>query len=81
MSTFKVDEGECNMVHCQVKLTQLQTTATGAYTCEVSSEAPKFRTATETRNMTVAGIYLLYYIVYRYTNLQRITPIQQRLIN
>lgn len=46
----------CDMHSCHVRLTNLiKNESSGAYRCEVSSEAPAFRLASETHNVTVAG--------------------------
>lgn len=46
----------CSHDHCQVKLWKLtRDHSGGAYRCEISSEAPAFRLASETHNVTVAG--------------------------
>lgn len=48
----------CRPNRCQVRLTKLgREHSSGAYRCEVSSEAPAFRLAAETHNVTVAGTY------------------------
>lgn len=46
----------CGQNRCKVRLTGLtRDHSGGSYRCEVSSEAPAFRLASETRNVTVAG--------------------------
>ncbi|RZC39892.1 uncharacterized protein BDFB_008794, partial [Asbolus verrucosus] len=45
----------CSLVHCKVRLRDLtRDHSGGAYRCEISSEAPAFRLAAETHNVTVA---------------------------
>ncbi|GJQ73278.1 hypothetical protein Trydic_g13650 [Trypoxylus dichotomus] len=47
----------CDMHSCHVRLTNLvRNDSSGAYRCEVSSEAPAFRLASETHNVTVAAL-------------------------
>lgn len=52
----------CNESHCSVRLTELtRDHSSGGYRCEISSEAPTFRLASEARNVTVAGkLYLIF---------------------
>ncbi|XP_077290982.1 uncharacterized protein LOC143914591 [Arctopsyche grandis] len=57
-SVEKSEDGSCSKSQCGIKLGQLTPLASGAYTCEVSTEAPTFRTAFETKNMTVAALPL-----------------------
>lgn len=46
----------CTYGHCRLKLRNLtRHYSSGAYKCEISSEAPAFRLASETHNVTVAG--------------------------
>lgn len=46
----------CGQNHCSVRLKGLtRDHSGGAYRCEISSEAPTFRLASETHNVTVAG--------------------------
>ncbi|KAF5297625.1 hypothetical protein FQR65_LT09952 [Abscondita terminalis] len=48
---------DCDEIHCKVQLTKLtRHHSDGAYRCEVSSEAPTFRLAAETHNITVANV-------------------------
>ncbi|KAK5643965.1 hypothetical protein RI129_007810 [Pyrocoelia pectoralis] len=48
---------DCDRIHCKVQLTKLtRHHSDGAYRCEVSSEAPTFRLAAETHNITVATL-------------------------
>lgn len=48
----------CNRNGCDLLLTNLsRPLSSGAYRCEVSSEAPAFRLASQTHNVTVAGIH------------------------
>ncbi|KAF2887647.1 hypothetical protein ILUMI_18526 [Ignelater luminosus] len=48
---------DCGRAHCKVQLTKLtRHHSDGAYRCEVSSEAPTFRLAAETHNITVAKV-------------------------
>ncbi|KAF5294982.1 hypothetical protein FQA39_LY13292 [Lamprigera yunnana] len=48
---------DCDEIHCKVQLTKLtRHHSDGAYRCEVSSEAPTFRLAAETHNITVATL-------------------------
>ncbi|CAH1188799.1 unnamed protein product [Phyllotreta striolata] len=47
---------DCNKNRCKIGLTDLKKMHSGgAYRCEISSEAPAFRLASETHNVTVAG--------------------------
>lgn len=49
---------KCTSEGCDLLLTQLvRPQSSGAYRCEVSSEAPAFRLASQTHNITVAGIH------------------------
>lgn len=49
-------ESVCTRGRCDLVLTELNTkNTTGEYRCEVSSEAPAFRIASRTMNVTVAG--------------------------
>lgn len=46
----------CGQTRCNVRLQGLtRDHSGGSYRCEISSEAPTFRLASETRNVTVAG--------------------------
>ncbi|XP_057654442.1 uncharacterized protein LOC130892816 isoform X2 [Diorhabda carinulata] len=48
---------ECDITRCKVNLHNLSSRYSGgAYRCEISSEAPAFRLAAETRNITVAAL-------------------------
>lgn len=50
------EETNCGQNRCKVRLTSLtRDHSGGAYRCEVSSDAPAFRLASETHNVTVAG--------------------------
>ncbi|KAK9746105.1 hypothetical protein QE152_g6380 [Popillia japonica] len=52
-----IDGTHCNMHSCHVRLTNLvRKDSSGAYRCEVSTEAPAFRLASETHNVTVAAL-------------------------
>lgn len=52
------DGTNCGGSHCRIQLTKLtRHHSDGAYRCEVSSEAPTFRLAAETHNITVASTY------------------------
>ncbi|KAJ3660038.1 hypothetical protein Zmor_011694 [Zophobas morio] len=47
----------CSMVHCKLRLKDLtRDHSGGAYCCEVSSDAPTFRLASKTHNVTVAAL-------------------------
>lgn len=47
---------DCGRQHCRLQLTGLRREHSGgAYRCEISSEAPTFRLAAETHNITVAS--------------------------
>ncbi|CAG9860915.1 unnamed protein product [Phyllotreta striolata] len=49
--------GDCNQRRCKINLTDLtRMHSGGAYRCEISSEAPAFRLASETHNVTVAAL-------------------------
>jgi hypothetical protein len=45
----------CNQFTCSIRLDRLNTKTSGQYRCEVSGDAPEFKIAHETNNMTVAG--------------------------
>lgn len=45
----------CNARHCSVTLTHLNRLSAGSYKCEVSTDAPTFKVAFDTANMTVVG--------------------------
>lgn len=48
---------DCSQKHCDATLDKLASSSTsGAYKCEVSLDAPTFRVAFETKNVTVAGM-------------------------
>ncbi|KAL3283077.1 hypothetical protein HHI36_006234 [Cryptolaemus montrouzieri] len=48
----------CAQTFCTLFLNNLSRTfSSGAYRCEVSSEAPAFRLASQTHNVTIAGKY------------------------
>uniref|UniRef100_A0A6P7FLY3 Uncharacterized protein LOC114330715 n=1 Tax=Diabrotica virgifera virgifera TaxID=50390 RepID=A0A6P7FLY3_DIAVI len=50
-------ETDCSQVRCKIILSGLSRIhSSGAYRCEISSEAPAFRLASETHNVTVAAI-------------------------
>ncbi|XP_072398010.1 uncharacterized protein [Diabrotica undecimpunctata] len=50
-------ETDCSQVRCKITLSGLSRIhSSGAYRCEISSEAPAFRLASETHNVTVAAI-------------------------
>ncbi|XP_974094.3 uncharacterized protein LOC662932 [Tribolium castaneum] len=52
-----LDGTNCSLVHCKVRLRDLtRDHSGGAYRCEVSSEAPFFRLAAATHNVTVAAL-------------------------
>ncbi|KAJ8911094.1 hypothetical protein NQ315_000554, partial [Exocentrus adspersus] len=45
----------CSLTRCKVRLQKLtRAHSSGAYRCEISSEAPAFRLASETHNVTIA---------------------------
>nr|CAH7769112.1 unnamed protein product [Callosobruchus chinensis] len=47
---------DCGLDHCRVTLHQpSREHGAGAYRCEVSSEAPAFRLASQTRKIVIAG--------------------------
>ncbi|XP_025835044.1 uncharacterized protein LOC108735094 [Agrilus planipennis] len=51
------DEWDCSFSHCRLVLSGLSRPhSSGAYRCEISTEAPTFRLASETRNVTVATL-------------------------
>lgn len=51
-----ISKTNCNMSFCFLKLKNLtRVYSSGAYRCEVSIEAPTFRLASKTLNVTVAG--------------------------
>lgn len=55
----------CGQSRCKVRLTGLtRDHSGGSYRCEVSTEAPTFRLASETHNVTVAGRYSNYFNLY-----------------
>ncbi|XP_309122.6 pregnancy-specific beta-1-glycoprotein 11 [Anopheles gambiae] len=43
----------CNQYLCSIRLTELQRRTSGEYRCEISGDAPEFKLANSTRNMTV----------------------------
>ncbi|XP_050076579.1 uncharacterized protein LOC126563843 [Anopheles maculipalpis] len=43
----------CNQYLCSIRLTELQRRTSGEYRCEISGDAPEFKLANGTRNMTV----------------------------
>uniref|UniRef100_A0A182PVT5 Ig-like domain-containing protein n=1 Tax=Anopheles epiroticus TaxID=199890 RepID=A0A182PVT5_9DIPT len=43
----------CNQFLCSIRLTELQRRSSGEYRCEISGDAPEFKLANGTRNMTV----------------------------
>ncbi|XP_053678207.1 pregnancy-specific beta-1-glycoprotein 11-like [Anopheles nili] len=43
----------CNQYLCSIRLTELQRRSSGEYRCEISGDAPEFKLANGTRNMTV----------------------------
>ncbi|KAF5304562.1 hypothetical protein FQA39_LY09613 [Lamprigera yunnana] len=50
---------DCGRQHCKLQLTKLNRHhSSGAYRCEISSEAPTFRLAAETHNVAVATLPL-----------------------
>nr|XP_023018457.1 uncharacterized protein LOC111507391 [Leptinotarsa decemlineata] len=50
---------DCSQTRCKIKLQNLSRAHSGgAYRCEISSEAPAFRLASETHNVTVAEMGL-----------------------
>ncbi|XP_028140016.1 uncharacterized protein LOC114334181 [Diabrotica virgifera virgifera] len=50
-------ESDCDITRCKVRLHKLSSRySSGAYRCEISSEAPAFRLAAETHNITVAAL-------------------------
>lgn len=50
---------DCGRQHCKLQLTKLSRHhSSGAYRCEISSEAPTFRLAAETHNIAVATLPL-----------------------
>ncbi|XP_077291231.1 uncharacterized protein LOC143914767 [Arctopsyche grandis] len=57
--TVKQDDdaaADCSRSKCNVVLDHMSPAASGAYTCEVSTEAPTFRTYMNTKNMSVAAL-------------------------
>ncbi|XP_056636951.1 uncharacterized protein LOC130445382 [Diorhabda sublineata] len=53
----KPSDAECRIGRCKIVLTNLSRIhTTGSYRCEISSEAPAFRLASETHNISVAAI-------------------------
>ncbi|KAK9879432.1 hypothetical protein WA026_006501 [Henosepilachna vigintioctopunctata] len=56
-----VSRTQCSMTSCNLLLNELSKTfSSGAYRCEVSTEAPAFRLASQTHNITVAGKVFIY---------------------
>ncbi|XP_052900760.1 uncharacterized protein LOC128307080 [Anopheles moucheti] len=43
----------CNQYLCSIRLTELQRSSSGEFRCEISGDAPEFKLANGTRNMTV----------------------------
>ncbi|XP_058063263.1 uncharacterized protein LOC131213269 [Anopheles bellator] len=48
----------CNQYLCSIRLTELQRRSSGEYRCEISGDAPEFKLANGTRNMTVEALPL-----------------------
>lgn len=58
--TVDTKKSQCTREACDLTLTELHRPySSGAYRCEVSSEAPAFRLASQTYNITVAGQYTI----------------------
>lgn len=52
-----LSKSECGQDHCRVRLTDLKRDFSGGpYKCEISSEAPAFRLASETHTVTIAAL-------------------------
>lgn len=45
----------CTVDTCTVALEQLEAQTKGAYRCEISGDAPEFKLASRTANMTISG--------------------------
>lgn len=54
---------ECNRLRCRVTLDNLSVHSTGSYKCEVSGDAPQFRVAGESSNMTIISEYTFHAIL------------------
>lgn len=50
-----VQGGECQPDFCTVRVMPPPISTRAAYTCEVSTEGPKFQIARKTKQMTVVG--------------------------
>lgn len=48
----------CDQYSCSIQLQQLNIRSSGAYRCEISGDAPEFKLAHGTANMSVAGEYI-----------------------
>ena len=55
-----VQGGECQVDSCTMRVMPPPVATSAAYTCEVSTEGPKFQIARETKHMTVVGESSLY---------------------
>lgn len=45
----------CDKRRCEITLQKLSAKSSGAYRCEISGDAPEFKLASRTANMTVGG--------------------------
>lgn len=52
-----VQGGDCQADSCMVRVMPPPIATRAAYTCEVSTEGPKFQIARQTKHMTVVGKY------------------------
>lgn len=48
----------CNTITCSIQLHSLESRTSGSYRCEISGDAPEFKLASRTANMTIAGLKL-----------------------
>lgn len=62
--TVDTNRSHCTRDTCELWLVALQRPySSGAYRCEVSSEAPAFRLASQTYNITVAGKNMMMWLI------------------
>lgn len=56
----------CNKITCSIQLQRLESRTSGSYRCEISGDAPEFKLASRTANMTIAGLRLFIKQIYIY---------------
>lgn len=57
-----VQGGSCEVDSCTVQVMPPPIATRAAYSCEVSTEGPKFQIARQTKHMTIVGEFLVYFI-------------------